>query len=133
MPTQLTLCPVLRHATPHSTMTTTGRAPLFKLMEEDYERRAAEQQEAKQQFYVEAVGAYKMARVSQLVSGEVLVRPPPGPAPGEEGSWRSPSPAGVHRRGGGQARVRSAADLACCVQECPCLNWLGVSWQEERP
>jgi hypothetical protein len=57
-----------------------GRAPLFKVMADDYERRAAEEKAAKQQFYAEAVGSYKVARVSQLISGEVQVRPPPAAA-----------------------------------------------------
>lgn len=46
-----------------------GRPPLFQVMEEDYVRRAAVEDAARQLFYSEAVGAYKMARVSQLVGG----------------------------------------------------------------
>ena len=39
-----------------------GRAPLYRVMEEDFLRRASEEQAAKQQFYAEAVGNYKTAR-----------------------------------------------------------------------
>jgi hypothetical protein len=76
-----------------------GRAPLFKLMEDDYERRAAEEQAAKEAFYSEAVGTFKMARVSQLVSGEVLVRPPLGGS--DPGTWCSVSPTGALEWGRG--------------------------------
>lgn len=74
-------------------------------MEDDFERRKAEEQAAKQQFYAEAVGSYKMARVSQLVNGEVHVRPsPPGPGAAAVssmgGSGRSPTGGGLWAGGG---------------------------------
>lgn len=55
-----------------------GRAPLFQLMEEDYLARQAAEQEAKRAAYEAEVAAAKLATVSQLVSGEVVIKPPPG-------------------------------------------------------
>jgi len=91
-------------------------------MQDDYERRVAEEQAAKQQFYTEAVGSYKVARVSQLISGEVQVRPPPGAGPlalsdGSGGRGRSPSGAFLVRwlvlwvGRMGHARVLNNCDL----------------------
>eukprot|EP00877_Chromochloris_zofingiensis_P013374 jgi/Chrzof1/8290/Cz03g05020.t1 len=53
-----------------------GHAPLYKLMEEDYDKRIAAEEAAKKEWYKEEVGKNKMATVSQLVSGEVHIKPP---------------------------------------------------------
>ncbi len=58
-----------------------GRAPLYKVMEEQFERTKAGQEAARRAFYEEEVGHKKMATVSQLVAGEVHVTPPSRPMP----------------------------------------------------
>ena len=47
-------------------------------MEEEWGKRMAAEEAARKAVYDEEVGRNKMARVSQLVSGEVVIRPPHG-------------------------------------------------------
>lgn len=53
-----------------------GRPPLFKTMEEDFLVRSAAEEEARRAAYEAEVAAAKLATVSQLISGEVVVKPP---------------------------------------------------------
>ena len=76
-----------------------GQAPLFKQMEEEFERRAAQESAERQQHYSEAVGAYKMARVAQLVRA---------------GAWRKTSAQGCARR----ARSYAIGGVGQMLQRC---------------
>lgn len=55
-----------------------GRAPLFKLMEDEFKAKLQAEEEAKRAAYEAEVAAGKLATVSQLVKGEVVIKPPPG-------------------------------------------------------
>jgi hypothetical protein len=55
-----------------------GRAPLFKLMEDDFKAKMQAEEEAKRAAYEAEVAAAKLATVSQLVKGEVVIKPPAG-------------------------------------------------------
>jgi hypothetical protein len=55
-----------------------GRAPLFKLMEDDFKAKMQAEEEAKRAAYEAEVAAAKLATVAQLVKGEVVIKPPAG-------------------------------------------------------
>jgi hypothetical protein len=61
-------------------------------MEQDWQKRAAAEEAARKAFYDEEVAKAKMARVSQLVSGEVVIRPPEGTLSPKASSPKSHSP-----------------------------------------
>lgn len=69
-----------------------GRPPLFKTMEDDYLARQAAEEAAKRSAYKEEVAAAKLATVSQLVSGQVVVKPPSWAGSGSISPGRSRSP-----------------------------------------
>lgn len=90
-----------------------GRPPLFQQMEVEFERRQQEALAAKRAAYEAEVAAAKLATVSQLVSGEVVIRPPAGSiSPG-----RSRSP-GAQRQAPGDSARLSAAGAAGCASRC---------------
>eukprot|EP00775_Hariotina_reticulata_P010455 gene10455-10614_t len=82
-----------------------GRPPLFKLMEQDFQERLHAEAAAKRAAYEAEVAAGKLATVSQLVKGEVVVRPPPVQGNSSSSPGRSHSPGaimGVHSAPGGE-------------------------------
>lgn len=58
----------------------------------------------------QAGGSYKAARVAQLVSGEVIVRPPPGTPPGT-----LTSPGALHASGSWSPTGECGLPLSCCI------------------
>jgi hypothetical protein len=59
-------------------------------MEEQYLARIAAEEDAKRQAYREEVGLAKLATVSQLVSGQVVIKPPSWAGSVSPGRSRSP-------------------------------------------
>jgi hypothetical protein len=59
-------------------------------MEEEYLARIAAEEDAKRQAYREEVGSAKLATVSQLVSGQVVIKPPSWAGSVSPGRSRSP-------------------------------------------
>eukprot|EP00879_Flechtneria_rotunda_P008231 GHRR01008624.1.p1 GENE.GHRR01008624.1~~GHRR01008624.1.p1 ORF type:complete len:706 (+),score=329.59 GHRR01008624.1:341-2458(+) len=68
-----------------------SRPPLFKVMEDEWKSKAAAEAEAKRAAYEAEVAAAKLATVSQLVKGEVVIRP----AGRDNSPGRSHSPGGT--------------------------------------
>lgn len=66
------------HDLPSCLLPLPARAPLFKLMEDDFKARMQAEEEAKRAAYEAEVAAAKLATVSQLVKGEVVIKPPAG-------------------------------------------------------
>jgi hypothetical protein len=110
-----------------------GRPPLFQTMEDDFLRRKANEDDAARAAYEAQVTA-KLATVHQLVSGEVVIRPPGGSS--SPGRSRSPGAApwvgrrtSCGREGGGEGagqgltqRCVNIRALTSCLICCCCLQ-----------
>lgn len=76
----------------HAAVLRSGRPPLYKTMEDEYLVRQAAEEEARRSAYKQEVAAAKLATVSQLVSGKVVVKPPSWAGSGSVSPGRSRSP-----------------------------------------
>jgi hypothetical protein len=74
-----------------------GRPPLFRVMEDGFAARVAAEEAERRAAYQTEVAAAKLATVRQLVTGEVVIKPPAGAtSPGRNSPGRSRSPGGYN-------------------------------------